>query len=191
MKADISRRGAIVAVGSLAGCFVLGGGVKALASDSRRIRPPGGQDEARLRALCVKCDRCRTACPAGIVVPVSVEDGLLGARTPQLDFHLGYCDFCGLCQKVCPTQALSPEFNPEVESMGVARVDVELCLAYGKGCVKCKDSCRFGALEFDEKNRPHVDEARCNGCGECVDACQVNILGVYSGRERALEVHAS
>ena len=159
MKADISRRGLLCAAGAFAGCFVLGGGAVALGADDDHLRPPGGQDQARLRALCVKCDRCRTVCPHDIIVPVSTGEGLIDARTPCLNFHLGYCDFCGLCKQVCPTQALSPDFDPDADAIGVARLDTGLCLAYSSSCEKCKDSCRFGALTLDDLNRPAIDEA--------------------------------
>lgn len=188
MSINITRRDALCAAGAFVGVFIVGGSASVFASSDRYVRPPGGQDEARFRALCLKCDRCRSVCPRGVIVPASVDDSLLDARTPVMNFHFGYCDFCGLCQKACPSQALEVEFDVATEKLGIAQVNTQMCLAYANGCEKCKDSCPYDALVFDERKRPTVNDALCNGCGACVDACQVNVLGVYSGSERALEV---
>lgn len=187
MKAMFTRRGALLAIGGFAGCFALGGAAQAFAGQGQYLRPPGGQDELRLRALCIKCDRCRSVCPQLVVGLAPIEDGLLAARTPVLDFHQGYCDFCGLCQRVCPTGALV-DFDPASDALGIAQVDAALCLAYSKGCDQCGDSCPYGALSFNEKGYPAVDEGLCNGCGRCVDACRANVYGFYTGRGRGIEV---
>ncbi|MDE8702115.1 4Fe-4S dicluster domain-containing protein [Adlercreutzia equolifaciens] len=188
MGVNITRRDWCIGAGALAGCFVLGGVGVAFASEEDFLRPPGGQDEGRLSALCMKCDRCRTVCPQSIIVPVSVEESVRGARTPKLDFHRGFCDFCGLCQEVCPTQALAPRFDPADQALGIAVLDATICLAYVNVCEKCKEACPYDALEFDELDRPSVVAERCNGCGRCVDACHVNVAGSFTGHERALEV---
>lgn len=189
MGASITRRSILAGAGAVAGMLALGGFSRAFAGEGAPVRPPGGQDEAHLQALCVKCDRCRSACPRGCVVAASVSDGFLGARTPKLDFHRGFCDFCNRCIESCPTGALAP-FDPMAGKLGVARLDASLCLAYTSGaCDACKGSCAYEALAFGESGLPSVDEARCNGCGACVDACEVNVYRAFDGsRERALEV---
>ena len=48
------------------------------------------------------------------------------------------CSACGLCQHVCPYQAISPGVD------GVAMVNEALC----KGCGVCVSSCRSGALDL-------------------------------------------
>ena len=114
-------------VGLAAVCAVgagVGGAGVAFAGEGELLRPPGGQDERALAAACLKCDRCRSACPTGAVAVASVGDGFLRARTPVLDFHKGYCDFCGKCIEVCPTGALR-SFDETAEKLGVAVVQNE------------------------------------------------------------------
>ncbi|MFR5091294.1 MAG: 4Fe-4S binding protein [Adlercreutzia equolifaciens] len=43
---------------------------------------------------CIRCERCYEACPRQAIVPAKIEDGLLGMRSPMLDFNTrNYCDF--------------------------------------------------------------------------------------------------
>lgn len=189
--AAITRRELVCAAGAAAGMVALGGAAKAFASEGPFLRPPGGQNEAAFLASCIRCDRCRSVCPQGCVSVVKVEEDLLGARTPKLDFHAGYCDFCDKCIDACPTGALS-SFDPSSQKLGVAVVDTSSCIAYTMGaCEQCRDSCRYDALAFDDYGRPEVTPERCNGCGECVDACTVNVYRTFDGqRDRAIEVTA-
>lgn len=184
---QVSRRGFVSGAVGAIGLFAIGGGAvfadKAATSDGAKafLRPPGGQDEERFLANCVKCNRCRSVCPRGVVVTAQVEDGVVVARTPLLDFHRGYCDFCGECIEVCPTAALVA-FDETEEKLGLAVVDVDECLAWAKGsCRKCVDVCPYQAISLDESGRPIVDEDACNGCGACEHACPSASFGSYSG----------
>lgn len=172
-------------VGLAAVCAVgvgVGGLGTAFAQGNELLRPPGGQDEQALRAACLKCDRCRSVCPTNAISLASLEDGLVSARTPKLDFHKGYCDFCDKCIQVCPTGALS-SFDQATEKLGVAVVQKDRCLSYFQGCNACENSCAFEALSF-EQGHPVVDGRRCNGCGQCEFECTALVYGTFAGGTR-------
>ena len=100
--AAYTRRAFAGFCGAAAAFAAFGGAVKAAdgASETALVRPPGAQDELRLLASCVKCDRCRSVCHTGVIGVAEVGDGFLRARTPKLNCHRGSCDFCGDCQRV-------------------------------------------------------------------------------------------
>lgn len=190
---SISRRGLLAGAIGAVGLFAIGGGSVALGAPDGKtlLRPPGGQDEGRFLANCLRCDRCRSVCPQGVVVTAAVEDGVVNVRTPYLDFHRGYCDFCDKCLEVCPTQALVP-FDESREKIGVAEVDQDSCLAWRSGaCRICIDACPFQAIVADSAGRPVVNEDACNGCGLCENVCPSSTYGSYSGTGlRAVNVKA-
>lgn len=173
----------------MAGMFALGGVGRAFAGSQELLRPPGGQDESRIWAACLRCDKCRSACHLGCIAEARIEDGVVNARTPVVDFHKGYCDFCNRCIEVCPTTAFS-SFDPEVDKIGVAVVDVDECVAWRQGgCGKCVDACDYGAIELDDAGHPMVDADKCNGCGKCEYLCPSATFKSYSGsRKRGINV---
>ena len=205
----ITRRGLFIGAGSTAVLLGLGG--LRYAGHNPLNRPPGGADEAHLVSACIRCERCYEACPRQAIVPAKIEDGLLGMRSPMLDFNTGhYCDFCyeenggvPLCMEVCPTEALAlpADFvvgNPETGEtgnviIGVAEIDPKTCLAYRlTGCRDCYDACKYGAIELENADSanpiPYVVEDRCNGCGACQAVCLSLSSGSIKSTERAIVV---
>ena len=171
----VSRR--TFALGAVGACAVIGlGGVKYLPSASL-LRPPGGQDEEQLVRGCLHCEKCREVCPKHAIAPAHLEDGILNARTPRMDFKSGWCDFCEnepggpKCVAVCPTHALVCP-DPSQVIIGKAELNRDWCLAAkGMGCHECVDVCNYEALELGADNVPVVDVDACNGCGACELAC--------------------
>lgn len=171
----VSRR--TFTLGAVGACAVLGlGGVKFLPSKTL-LRPPGGQDEEALIQGCLHCEKCREVCPRGAIAPAHLEDGILNARTPRMDFKRGWCDFCEnepggpKCVAACPTHALVCP-DPANVIIGKAVLNVDWCLASkGMGCHECVDVCNYEALELGADNVPVVNTDACNGCGACELAC--------------------
>ncbi|MCL1798423.1 MAG: 4Fe-4S dicluster domain-containing protein [Eggerthellaceae bacterium] len=197
--AGITRRSFALGCTGAAALLALGGAVQAFGSDAL-VRPPGGQDEGAFIAACIRCDKCIQACPEGAVVPAPLEKGLLNARTPTLDFKLGWCDYCegshaGVpqCAALCPTEALRlpSGARPEDVVIGKAYIVREWCLAWRlKNCRICVDACPYDAIELNGDGLPVVLLDKCNGCGLCENLC-ISMIGtriVDKATDRAVTV---
>ena len=207
-SAALSRRSLCIGAGSAA--VLLGLGAVSLADSNALVRPPGG-DEETLAGACVRCERCYEACPRRVIAPAKLEDGIMGVRTPMMDFNQGnWCDFCyeenggvPLCVQVCPTAALDLPAgqtvgNPDTGEtgdtvLGIAELDTRTCLAYRlTGCRDCYDACAYNAIELKDADTanplPYVVEERCNGCGACQAVCLSLSSGSIKSSERAIVV---
>ncbi|WP_304426702.1 4Fe-4S dicluster domain-containing protein [uncultured Adlercreutzia sp.] len=182
MSSEVTRRQFCAAGGTAAVVAALGGtGAAARAAGGEvYLRPPGAASEAHLLARCDRCQRCVQACPYNLVQPRPLSWDFPTVGTPELIFREGYCDFCMLCVDVCPTGALSYE-APTTENIGVAKLISDACVAWDwGGCTVCADVCPVeDTVTLDEHGRPHVDEARCNGCGLCELECPAPSLRAY------------
>ena len=144
------------------------------------IRPPAAVEPTLFNSLCCRCGNCSKVCPTGIITPHTDPGNILGWMTPEITFKDGYClETCNLCSRVCPTGAITL-FSVEAKSqlfMGRAEVHLENCLLLNNTeCVKCKESCKYEAIEFVAEDSflnviPVVDTRKCVGCGACAVIC--------------------
>jgi len=175
-------------VGGLAGAGVaalgLAGRVAVPASAAEApVRPPGAVPEDTFLARCVRCGACVAACPTHALQPLVAATGLAGVFAPGLVPAGGPCDpHCARCGDVCPTGALRALAGDERlwARTGTAAIERERCIAWADGerCMVCDEVCPFDAVVFRlEADRPvavpHVETARCAGCGYCENACPV------------------
>ncbi|MCY1075671.1 4Fe-4S binding protein [Archangium lansingense] len=73
------------------------------------------------------------------------------------------------------------------EGLLTARVRPQQCLAWqGSFCSTCSERCPVEGAITLESGRPHVEEARCNGCGLCVQVCPapLNALELLSSPQQ-------
>lgn len=185
----VSRRALLAWAAGAAACVAIGVAPRAFGEEASPLRPPGGQDERRFAALCIRCDRCRSACGQDAIGLGLLEEGFSTARMPVMRFRLGYCDMCGgdfKCMAACPTEALQ-SFDPLVHKMGVAVIDQSECPTYGNSArcdARCVDSCQWDALSLDQDGRLVLNQEACNGCGACEFVCVSRSYGSYGSSGR-------
>ncbi|MDA1192029.1 MAG: 4Fe-4S binding protein [Candidatus Poribacteria bacterium] len=135
------------------------------------LRPPSVSDEVLFLDTCDRSGECVTACPANAIQ--KSDDG-----TPIIDPTYTPCVVCRdlACMSACPSGALTPKPATEL-GIGVAKVDHDVCVrSQGEECTLCVQSCpvqQMGSrvIEVTLRDRIHVYEEACVGCGCCVRAC--------------------
>lgn len=192
-SASVTRRQFCLAGGAAAVLVGLGAAGCAVRESAHAVylRPPGAESESALLARCDRCQRCVQACPYGLVQPRPLGLDFSVVGTPEVIYKHGYCDFCMKCVEACPTGALTMD-APSASDIGVAKVISDACVAWDwQGCTICADVCPVeGAITLDERGRPHVDEAACDGCGLCEVECPAPSLRAYdaSAAEKGIYV---
>ncbi len=173
---SVSRRG--FTIGAAGVCALVGLGAVKIVPDQEQLRPPGGQDEEALISGCIRCGKCREICPQRAIGIAHIEEGLINARTPLMDFKSGYCNFCKdiaggpLCAQVCPTHAIGRMEDADGVVIGKAELNRDWCLAArGMGCHECVDHCPYDAMVIGADSVPVVRYDQCNGCGACERYC--------------------
>jgi ferredoxin-type protein NapF len=180
---DLGRRYFLfTGIGLLAGATI----PRLLKPDSEEIiRPPASVEPVLFNTLCCRCGSCKKACPTDIISPHTDFGNILSWMTPEINFKSGYClETCNICSQVCPTGAITL-FDIKAKKqlfIGTAEVHLQNCLLLNnKECVKCKESCKYDAIEFKTydsifKVCPVIDIKKCVGCGACEVVCPANCI---------------
>ena len=156
---------------------------------------------------CTACYTCVNACPKKIIEVLPICNTVL-VRCRSLDKGATvkkYCQVgcigCGICEKVCPFDAVKVENN-------LARIDTSKCMVCGLcaqkcptnaildtmperkkasvtdeciGCGRCASVCPVNAAFGEKKEHHHIDQTKCIGCGICALKCPVlAITGTFN-----------
>jgi MauM/NapG family ferredoxin protein len=197
------RRTVLAGIVGLAAYPVLRSG-DTFVKESSFIRPPGSLIEEDFLKRCIRCGQCMKICPTNALHPALLETGWEGIFTPILIPRIGYCEHsCVLCGHACPTGAIA-KLTPQTKfgnsdkpplKIGTAFFDKGRCLAWGMGvpCIVCEEWCPTSpkAIWLEETEvvgrdgasakikLPHLDSAKCTGCGVCEKVCPVSSPAVY------------
>jgi MauM/NapG family ferredoxin protein len=193
MTYDPTRRVVVATLGAaVAGVALLRTGSLARQPQAHTLQPPGAGGDS-LMSACIRCGACVQVCPTGGLQPSAGQAGLEGLWTPVLVPRLGYCDYaCNACGQVCPTGAI-PLLSlaaKQQQVIGQASIDRHRCLPWAgdQPCVVCEEMCPVPekAIWLEEVSMvmrdgapqtmqvPHVDRARCIGCGICEHKCPLS-----------------
>lgn len=94
------------------------------------------------------------------------------------------CCGCHACEVACKQEhglGVGPGFVRVIERSS------SFLPVYCHHCAKapCRDSCPVEAIHRDERGVVLVDEEKCMGCRECVEACPFGAMGFRDDREVA------
>ncbi len=115
-------------------------------------------------ALCTGCGACERVCAQTFFKVESRDwsavhvDAVAGGG-----YHVAFCDQCGECIAVCPTQALYRSKN------GIVRLRAADCV----GCLACVGFCPPLVMYTIPDGMVPI---KCIACGKCVPACPTGAL---------------
>ena len=99
------------------------------------------------------------------------------------------CSGCRLCEVACSLRHENAIW-PEASRIRIFEPVPGVCVPHL--CAQCPDypcvhACKTGAMEVDERTGAVVvDEEKCVGCGECVEACPGSVPVLHPTRGKAL-----
>ena len=97
------------------------------------------------------------------------------------------CVGCVVCEYACSLEK-EKTFNPGKSRIRTIRLNPLSNIAVA--CRVCEEpacitACPKGALsQSEEKGIIRVDEAKCNGCGWCIESCEFGALTIHSDRRK-------
>ncbi|MFC1935399.1 4Fe-4S dicluster domain-containing protein [Chloroflexota bacterium] len=104
------------------------------------------------------------------------QDLALSVRRGRIVCDSTDCTGCTACEAVCSL------FHEGVVSPGLSRIQIatweyegwrsEIYVCEQCQGAECLAACQWGAMYIDERTGARViDEKKCNGCKECMEAC--------------------
>jgi len=116
--------------------------------------------------LCVGCHICEEVCSDTWFKVTDVEKSNIRIHDDGGDaLSAVFCNQCGACIGVCPTEALYRDRK------GIVRIQKKLCV----GCLSCVGFCPYLAMFY------HCDQPepfKCIACGQCVEECPAEALAI-------------
>jgi len=144
------------------------------------IRPPFAVNELDFLFDCTRCDKCIKACPHDVLFKLPAKWGVKAVGTPAMDLRVRGCHMCQdwPCVTACEPKVLKlpdqdGEIPPEAVKLARVTINTKTCLPYlGPECGACADACPVpGALEWEDRLRPGINQDACTGCALCLEAC--------------------
>ena len=144
------------------------------------IRPPFAVNELDFLFDCTRCDKCIKACPHDVLFKLPAKWGVKAVGTPAMDLRVRGCHMCQdwPCVTACEPKVLKlpdqdGEIPPEAVKLARVTINTKTCLPYlGPECGACADACPVpGALEWEDRLRPVINQDACTGCALCLEAC--------------------
>ena len=117
--------------------------------------------------LCVGCYVCEDVCSETWFKVADGEKSSIRINEQEGEVLLSatFCNQCGTCIDVCPTDALYRD------KRGIVRLRKKLCV----GCLSCVGFCPYGAM-FHHSDQ--TEPFKCIACGKCVGECPNEALAV-------------
>ncbi|MDM8553686.1 4Fe-4S binding protein [Desulfococcaceae bacterium HSG7] len=109
---------------------------------------------------CSGCGVCKLACSIKnfqLVTPAKALLRIQGLFPEPGIYQIHFCDQCGECAEVCPTEAIALQD-------GIYQIDEDECTK----CHLCVEACPHDVMII--KNEDDIP-AKCVLCGECAKVC--------------------
>ncbi len=124
--------------------------------------------------LCVGCHTCEEVCSETWFKVTDAEKSSIriyeDREGEDVILNAAFCNQCGVCIEVCPTEALYRD------KRGIVRIRKKLCV----GCLSCVGFCPYGVMFYHPDG---VEPFKCIVCGKCVEECPAEALAVVEVEE--------
>jgi len=119
---------------------------------------------AVINELCTGCGECERICAMTFhKSPDRDKSSIRVEAVADGGYRVAFCDQCGECIAVCPTQALVRIKN------GIVRLHAEACV----GCMACVGFCPTLVMYPIPNSYVPI---KCIACGKCVPVCPTGAL---------------